>query len=268
MPNVNFTSSSIAQQDRFAQTTVSYESRNMQSIPFYPDVDHKAKFRGIFALTLVCAIVVGALFGLLFGFRDILFRAAASSPIVAWLDGEEAETSSVPAEEVEEDVNFSLAADSEVNPWEYLKEFTNDIPGANGQMFSHVYNGSPYAIPGWNSDDIYDKEGAPEEYKIVFKVSFGSSVKVMNNDSDWPTNVGTYDVSIYAVDKTGKEYKNEFHFENQIKTKEKIYLSNNKYFENVFFEDDIKIYSEYEDGKKILEITYYQEKEIRRKENR
>ena len=65
-----------------------------------------------------------------------------------------------------------------------------------------------------------------------------------------------------------KEYKNEFHFENQIKTKEKIYLSNNKYFENVFFEDDIKIYSEYEDGKKILEITYYQEKEIRRKENR
>ena len=65
-----------------------------------------------------------------------------------------------------------------------------------------------------------------------------------------------------------KEYKNEFHFENQIKTKEKIYLSNNKYFENVFFEDDIKVYSEYEDGKKILEITYYQEKEIRRKENR
>ena len=73
----------------------------------------------------------------------------------------------------------------------------------------------------------------------------------------------------YSVLKFGeKEYKNEYHFENQIKTKEKIYLSNNKYFENVFFEDDIKIYSEYEDGKKILEITYYQEKEIRRKENR
>ena len=62
-----------------------------------------------------------------------------------------------------------------------------------------------------------------------------------------------------------KTFVNEYHFENNIKNKEKVYLSSTKYYENAFFEGDIKIYSEYENNLKQLEITYFQGKELRRK---
>ena len=52
-----------------------------------------------------------------------------------------------------------------------------------------------------------------------------------------------------------KTFVNEYHFENSIKNKEKIYLSSTKYYENAFFEGDIQIYSEYENNLKKLEIT-------------
>lgn len=206
MPNVNFTSSSIAQQDRFAQTTVSYESRNMQSIPFYPDVDHKAKFRGIFALTLICSIVVGAIFGLLFGFRDVLFRAVESVPAVAaWLDDDGAETSSVPADEVEaEGIDFSLAANSEVDPWDYI---SNSFEQTNYTVY---YNGKNVVIPEWDSEVLYTQPGVTKEYEYVFKIGGSlNSAKPINNTSDWPVDAGTYTIWIYVKDvNTGKEYKN------------------------------------------------------------
>lgn len=62
-----------------------------------------------------------------------------------------------------------------------------------------------------------------------------------------------------------KTFVNEYHFENNVKNKEKIYLSSTKYYENAFFEGDIQIYSEYENNLKKLEITYFQGKELRRK---
>ncbi len=212
MPNVNFTSSSIAQQDRFAQTTVSYESRNMQSIPFYPDVDHKAKFRGIFALTFICSIVVGALFGLLFGFRDVLFQAVASSPIAELVEGGEEETSAVP-EAIDEKIDFSLAA-NEVdtsNPWYYLHLFDEK------SSYSFVYDGTNKSIPRWNDKNLYVQTGTPlpEEYDVVFKIGktgeSATTARVITNESDWPKDVGTYTIWIYAVDKSGKEVLNPLH---------------------------------------------------------
>lgn len=74
-----------------------------------------------------------------------------------------------------------------------------------------------------------------------------------------------YQVQYEYVTFDSKKFTNEYYFENDIKTGEKIYLSSTKYYENTFFQDDIRIYSEYEDGKKNLEITYFQEKEVRRK---
>ena len=67
------------------------------------------------------------------------------------------------------------------------------------------------------------------------------------------------------VDFNSKTFTNEFYYENQIKTKEKIYLSSTKYYETTYFEDDISIYSEFENGVKQVEITYFQGKELRRK---
>lgn len=66
-------------------------------------------------------------------------------------------------------------------------------------------------------------------------------------------------------DSESKTFTNEFYFENQFKTKEKIYLSPLKFYENTFFEGDIRIYTEYEENQKKLEITYFQGKELRRK---
>ena len=66
-------------------------------------------------------------------------------------------------------------------------------------------------------------------------------------------------------DSESKTFTNEFYFENQFQTKEKVYLSPLKFYENTFFEGDIRIYTEYEENQKMLEITYFQGKELRRK---
>ncbi len=201
MPNVNFTSSSIAQQDRFAQTTVSYESRNMQSIPFYPDVDHKAKFRGIFALTMIWAVIIGAVFGLLFGFRDVFFKAVEATPVAAWINGGD-ETSYVSDEEA---VSFSLAAGTE-NPWNYLTPFD----GEDGQgIYTFNYDGKNHSLPNWDSDSIYTGPGS-NPYEIDFKVcAVGGTIDsaiYMESESDWPKDAGTYLVWIIAKDAEGNPY--------------------------------------------------------------
>lgn len=199
MPNVNFTSSSIAQQDRFAQTTVSYESRNMQSIPFYPDVDHKAKFRGIFAMTFIISVVVGALFGLMYGFRDVLFQAAAAAaaPIV---DESGDETSAVP-EAIDEKIDFSLAADED-NPWLYV---SNSFEQVN---YYEKYNGSNFCIPGWNDEVLITNNAITREYEYVFKMGANSQNAVeLTDESKWPTDVGTYTVWVSLRDvATGAEF--------------------------------------------------------------
>ena len=73
------------------------------------------------------------------------------------------------------------------------------------------------------------------------------------------------EIKYQYVEFESKFFTNEYHFSNGIKTREKVYTSSSTYYENNFFEDDIKIYSEYENSKKVLEITYFQNKEIKRR---
>ena len=205
MPNVNFTSSSIAQQDRFAQTTVSYESRNMQSIPFYPDVDHKSKFRGILALTLVCSILIGAVLGLIFGFRDVIFAAAKTGPLSALFGGESKEEASVVIPK--EEVVFSLVADAPIadslNLWSsYINTFD--------RSYSFVYDGNAKAIAGWDSPIIQTNTTTPPA-GLEVKYSYVNSANPNSNEFDvdvhgWPVNAGTYYVYPYAV-KAGDNLK-------------------------------------------------------------
>lgn len=208
MPNVNFTSSSFAQQDRYAQTTVSYESRNMQAIPFYPDVDHKAKFRGILVLTLLCSIVIGALFGLIYGYRDVLFSAAESSGIFAWFGGnKEEETAAVE----EENIDFSLAAwtSDSTNSiiakdavWQYVYDFKNK---------SDNFDGEPHALEHWDNPII---KTAPYGIDFYFKYQKTGTSDIITADAldEWPTQVGTYKVSIIAVPQGGDYAGVEFSF--------------------------------------------------------
>lgn len=196
MPNVNFTSSSIAQQDRFAQTTVSYESRHMQSIPFYPDVDHKAKFRGIFAMTFIISVVVGALFGLVYGFRDVLFQAATSIAAPAVNENGD-ETSAVP-EAIDEKIAFSLAADEE-NPWLYVANSFDKV------AYTVSYTGSSFCIPGWNEEVKFTNTAITGEYEYVFRMGVDSqSAKELVDENHWPVDVGKHifwpkDVGKYTV---------------------------------------------------------------------
>ena len=129
MPNVNFTSSSIAQQDRFAQTTVSYESRNMQSIPFYPDKNYTAKMRGIMATSIIVCAILGAIGGLIFGFRDYIFSSL--TPVRDVTPAAETAEAMLP-----EDIELSLAANTLYNI---------DIIAASKDV---EYNGKPQMIEG------------------------------------------------------------------------------------------------------------------------
>lgn len=63
---------------------------------------------------------------------------------------------------------------------------------------------------------------------------------------------------------------NEYHFSNDVenslvnfKTYEKVYTSKTEYYENTFFEGDIRIYTEYKNDVKITEITYIDHEEIK-----
>jgi hypothetical protein len=207
MPNVNFTSSSIAQQDRFAQTTVSYESRNMQAIPFYPDVDHKAKFRGILILCLLWSIIIGAVLGLVYGYRDVIFDAAESSGVSAWFGGSDDETAAA----YDEDVDFSLAASSvesddmieaQLKVWQYVYPY-------NKEDNTFTYNGAPQSFKFWNDADQYIIKDAPYDIKLTFSYlkdgTNATNPKVITNETDWPTNAGKYVVWVTATAE-GKSY--------------------------------------------------------------
>ena len=60
---------------------------------------------------------------------------------------------------------------------------------------------------------------------------------------------------------------NEYHFSCDVndplkktKTMERVYTSKTEYFENTFFEDGIRIYTEYENGLIKLEMLYFGDK--------
>ena len=169
MPNLNFTSSSFAQQDRYAQTTVSYESRNMQSIPFYPGVDHKAKLRGIMAMAIVIAICAGAVLGLMYGLRDYLVDFAKQTPIYsAVVEGTEDQ---VPPP-VDEEMNVSLAAETAT--------YSNSV-SVNGSYDAYsyktvTYNGQAQTVPYGISNDI-------SEYDPTITVTF-SWMKIKNSNGE------------------------------------------------------------------------------------
>ena len=103
----------------------------------------------------------------------------------------------------------------------------------------------------------YDSEGQT--------VSFIEKLIEISDKEPKSTKITETEIKYEYVIFDSKTFVNESHFENNIKNKEKVYLSSTKYYENAFFEGDIKIYSEYENNLKQLEITYFQGKELRRK---
>lgn len=218
MPNVNFTSSSIAQQDRFAQTTVSYESRNMQAIPFYPDVDHKAKFRGILILTLIWSVVIGAVFGLIYGYRDLIFKAAESAGASAWFgggDNDEGESAKAPARD--EEISFALASatstddttiEDQLDIWQYIYPY-------HQKNYSFIYDGTNKTFDNWD-DPIIKEAGYPIEvaFSYVELDEDGKPINInnrtpLNTLADWPSNAGNYLVFVHATAK-GKTVFSQF----------------------------------------------------------
>ncbi|MBQ8321608.1 MAG: hypothetical protein IJX92_04515 [Clostridia bacterium] len=175
MPNVNFTSSSIAQQDRFAQTTVSYESRNMQSIPFYPDKNHTAKMRGIMATSIIICAIIGAIGGLIFGFRDYIFQALTPA--------REAGTAYTEQAPLPEDIKMSLASST---------TYDIDIDASNKTVY---YNGQPQMIEGQVKNDYGLTYTITHKY---YKVGSDVSGATIVNDpkTEGPVNVGEYVVEI------------------------------------------------------------------------
>ena len=103
----------------------------------------------------------------------------------------------------------------------------------------------------------YDSEGQT--------VSFIEKLIEISDKEPKSTKITENEIKYEYVIFDSKTFVNEYHFENNIKNKEKVYLSSTKYYENAFFEGDIQIYSEYENNLKQLEITYFQGKELRRK---
>ena len=108
----------------------------------------------------------------------------------------------------------------------------------------------------------YDEEGRilsliKKEYKPIFseKENFSKESQLIK-ESETQYQYVVFDSKIFT---------NKFYFENKQKLTETIYLSPTKYYENTFFEGDFRIYAEYENNKKILEITYLHDKEVRRR---
>ncbi len=181
MPNLNFTSSSFAQQDRYAQTTVSYESRNMQSIPFYPGVDHKAKLRGIMALTLVVTIIVGAFVGMLYGFRDYIIDWAKSTPVYSAV----AEDEEAPPPN-DDQMNIDPAALSE-------SEISDIIDNISLYNTTVVYDGKHHKI----------EYSAPDGVALEFEwIKNGSSGNYQHGEI--PADAGEYTVRVATLSINGE----------------------------------------------------------------
>lgn len=117
---------------------------------------------------------------------------------------------------------------------------------------------------------IYENEELISEKRYSYNsegqtVSFIEKLIEISDKEPKSTKITENEIKYEYVIFDSKTFVNEYHFENNIKNKEKVYLSSTKYYENAFFEGDIKIYSEYENNLKQLEITYFQGKELRRK---
>ncbi len=187
MPNLNFTSSSFAQQDRYAQTTVSYESRNMQSIPFYPGVDHRARLRGIMALTLVFTVIIGACLGAMFGLRDYISDWFEGTPTYV-ADASDEDDSNLPDKD---SMNVSKSADANLT---YVK-----VNGTTSNKFStnkHViYNGAEQKIEYGVAEDIENPNDITFSIEWIQTAdSDGNKVPDYPKDAadEWPINAGTY----------------------------------------------------------------------------
>ena len=190
MPNINTTS--ITPTERFAQTTVSYEKRDIMALPFYEGVEHKAKIRGIMAMAILIGIVVGAIGGLLFGFRDPIIDALKTSPIYTAITGGDTSEEAPPPSDAEMNVSLaSLALSSSVD-----QSYVNRVIVNEGRSTKTVtYNGQPQKI-GWGvaDADVSDLENLPVGVSFAY-VEEGETTGVLKRittDSDWPTNAGTY----------------------------------------------------------------------------
>lgn len=179
MPNINTTS--ITPQERFAQTTVSYEKRDIMALPFYEGVEHKARIRGIMTMAILIGIVVGAICGALFGLRDPILDFIKSTPLYTAIAGNDV-TEEVPPP-ADEEMNVSLAADYDgyVNP--IVLEAT-----------TVTYNGQPQAIKYGISQDISNLPGF--ELKFFYtKNGDTSSASVSVDNAGWPVDAGVYAVN-------------------------------------------------------------------------
>lgn len=125
--------------------------------------------------------------------------------------------------------------------WENGKEKKIEIYKNNEKYLEQYYEYND------SNQIVYYSEKKFESKNDVSKILYFSEIKYQYVEFD------------------SKILTNEYHFADGIKTKEKIYTSASTYYENNFFEGDIKIYSEYKNNKKVLEITYLQDKEIKRR---
>lgn len=187
MPNINTTS--ITPQERFAQTTVSYEKRDIMALPFYEGVEHKARIRGIMTMAILIGIIVGALAGLIFGFRDPIIDFLKSSPIYTAITGGESEEAPPPADE---EMNVSLAASVD-------QSYVNRVIVNEGKSSKTVvYNGQPQKIEWGVADaDVSDLDNLPVGVTFFYTengATSGAATQIVT-DSDWPTNAGTYIVT-------------------------------------------------------------------------
>ena len=185
MPNINTTS--ITPQERFAQTTVSYEKRDIMALPFYEGVEHKAKIYGIMTMAILIGIVVGAIGGLLFGFRDPIIDLIKKTPVYTAISGEETEEETPPP--TDEEMNVSLAASIDTS-------YVNRVIVNEGKSTKKVtYNGQPQKISWGVADaDVSDIENLPVGVSFSY-VENGQTSGVATQivgDTGWPVNAGTY----------------------------------------------------------------------------
>ena len=174
MPNINTTS--ITPQERFAQTTVSYEKRDIMALPFYEGVEHKARIRGIMTMAILIGVVVGAICGTLFGFRDPIMDFFKSSELYTALTGGAAVEEETPP--ADEDMNVSLAAD-----YAYVNRVVLEATTV-------TYNGQPQKIKYGISEDISDIESF--DIKFFYTKDGENTPPVSVDYAGWPIDAGTY----------------------------------------------------------------------------
>lgn len=175
MPNINTTS--ITPQERFAQTTVSYEKRDIMALPFYEGVEHKARIRGIMTMAILIGVIVGAICGALFGLRDPIIDFIKSTPLYTAIAGNDVTEEVTPP--ADEEMNVSLAADYDGYVNRVVLEAT-----------TVTYNGQPQQIKHGMSQDISNLPGF--ELKFFYTKDGDSTPPVSVDVAGWPSDAGTY----------------------------------------------------------------------------